>query len=237
MADHTIRIRWATLSDFDGRFRDLEAGLPAPEQERARRFKVAAAGQRFLLARDLLRRTLGEHLDVAPRSLIFGIGEHGKPHIVDPKPPPAFGFNISHSGEMVVLATAAREIGVDVEHLRSDPNSQRLAHRFFSPAERELILALDGTARDHAFLRVWTQKEAWLKATGLGVGMRLAEVETEADPKRPARLLAISGDRNEAGRWSFAEVEIPRAVCVAAIRGAPPELEVRRITPDDIERS
>ncbi len=237
MTDHTIRLQWAFLADFAGRFDDLEAGLPASERERAQRFKVAAAERRFVLARTLLRRALGEHLDVAPSALIFGIGEHGKPHLRQPEPPPVFGFNLSHSGEVVVLVTATGEIGVDVEERRTVPAAERLARRFFSPAERDFILALDDPDRDRAFLRIWTQKEAWLKAIGLGMGMPLREVETEADPAKPPQLFAISGDRKKAGRWSFAEAEIPGAVCVVAVQATTVELDVRRITPDDIEGS
>lgn len=235
MTDHRVRLRWALLTDFGTCFRDLVAGLPVPEQERARRFKVAAAERRFVLARTLLRHTLGKHLDVAPNALIFGVGEHGKPQLRQPKPPPVFGFNISHSGEVVVLATATGEIGIDVEELRTTPAAERLARRFFSPVERDFVLARDGADRARAFFRIWTQKEAWLKATGLGVGMPLREVETEADPAKPPQLFAISGDREKAERWSFAEAEIPGSVCVVAIEAPISELEIQQITPEDIE--
>jgi 4'-phosphopantetheinyl transferase len=175
-------------------------------------------------------------LGIAPGALIFGIGEHGKPYLVAPKPPAAFGFNLSHSGDVVVLGTAADDIGVDVEKLRPVPNAESLARRFFSPAEGELVGAALDPERDRAFLRIWTQKEAWLKATGLGVGMRLAEVETEADPEKPPRLLAISGDRERARRWSFAEAEIPGAVCVVAIEARISEVTAHQIISKDIGR-
>lgn len=237
MTEHTIYLQWAILADFAGRFDALEAGLPTPERERAQRFKVPAARRRFVLARTLLRHALGKRLDIAPSALIFGIGEHGKPHLRQPEPPPSFGFNVSHSGEVVVLATAAGEIGVDVEELRTVPTAERLARRFFSPVERDFVLALDGSDRDRAFFRIWTQKEAYLKATGLGVGMPLREVETEPDPTKPPKLLAISGDQEEAASWSLTEVEIPNAVCIVAIKAATAELDVRRFTPDDIEQA
>lgn len=237
MTDHRIRLCWASLADFHGCFDDLETALPEDERERARRFIVNAAARRFVIARTLLRRTLAERLDAAPSALIFGIGEHGKPHLRQPKPPAVFGFNLSHSGEVVVLVTAAGEIGVDVEELRKVPAAERLARRYFSPSEREFVLAVDDADRERAFFRIWTQKEAWLKATGLGVGMRLADVETEADPAKPPRLLTISGDQEQAKRWSFAEAEIPGAVCIAAVEAATAELDVRRFTSDDIEQT
>jgi len=237
MTDHTIRLHWASTADFRDRIGDLEAGLPEHERERARRFKVSAAARCFILARMLLRRTLAKHLDAAPSDLIFGIGQHGKPYLVEPKPSAVFGFNLSHSGEVVVLATGPGEIGVDVEVQRPIPNAEKLARRFFSPTERDLVFAVEGANRDRAFLRIWTQKEAWLKATGLGVGMRLAEVETEADPARPPRLYAISGDTSAAERWSFTEANIPGAVCITAIQATTAKADVRQITPEDLEQT
>jgi 4'-phosphopantetheinyl transferase len=91
-----------------------------------------------------------------------------------------------------------------------------------------MVLAVSATGRDRAFLRIWTQKEAYLKAIGLGVGMPLREIETEPDPTRPPGLLAVSGDRDEAARWALHEARIPGAVCTVALCGPPSILEVRR---------
>jgi len=170
-----------------------------------------------------------------PKALAFSTSDRGKPHLAfsDIDDPPY--FNLSHSGNVIVLVVASVDVGVDVESLREIPNAERMAGRFFSRGEQTRINDLDEATRNRSFLRIWTQKEAYLKATGLGVGMPLREVETEPDPEAPPRLLAVAGDREEATRWTLLEAEVPGAVCIVAARGQMPTLEVRRFTPADLD--
>jgi 4'-phosphopantetheinyl transferase len=235
MRDLVIHLWWASLRDFSSRIDDLEARLPADEQQRARRFRVSVAGHRFVLARTLLRRVVGGTLNVDPTSLVFATGERGKPHLAAPETDHPPHFNLSHSDKVVVLAVAPMEIGVDVENFRHEANAERLARRFFGPAERKVVCDLDAAARDRAFLRIWTQKEAYLKATGIGVGMPLREVETEPDPQAPPRLLVITGDRDEAARWTLLEVEVPGAVSMVAVREPAPKLHVQQFMLAELE--
>ena len=235
MTDHALRLLWTSLEDFDGRYDHLLAELPAEEQKRATRFRIDAARHRFVLARTVLRRHLSKSLGTNPKTLAFSTGGRGKPHLAssDIDDPPH--FNLSHSGDVVVLVVASVDVGVDVESLREIPNAGRMAGRFFSRGEQSMINDLDEATRNRAFLRIWTQKEAYLKATGLGVGMALRTVETEPDPHASPRLLAIAGDREEAARWTLLEAEVPEAVCIVAVRGPMSTLEVRQFTPADLD--
>ena len=236
MAEITVHVSWTTVADFGDRFGGLVENLPGDERERAERFRVEGARRRFVLARTLLRSELSQRVGGAPDALVFGVGPHGKPHLVTPAldSPPC--FNLSHSGDLVVVAIAAVEVGADVECLRPVAGAEKLARRFFSSEECRAITALSGAVRDRAFLRIWTQKEAYLKATGLGVGMRLREVEAEPDAEAPPRLHTIGGDGEEAARWSLHEVEIPGAVCTVASLGSVSGVEVVRRTPADFDR-
>ncbi|MEE4272322.1 MAG: 4'-phosphopantetheinyl transferase superfamily protein [Thermoanaerobaculales bacterium] len=228
-----LQLVWARCSDFGDRFGELETRLPDDERQRAARFKVAEARRRFVLGRALLRHRIGAAIDADPRSLVFSMGEHGKPELPGVKPAPS--FNLSHSADLVVLALAPAAVGVDIEALRAVPAADRLAHRFFSRSEAAAVRAADAADRDRVFFRIWTQKEAWLKATGLGVGMPLREVETEPDPSRPPRVIAVSKDRDEAARWSLTEITIPDAVCIVAVARESPAIDVHRIHPDDLD--
>jgi 4'-phosphopantetheinyl transferase len=234
MTEKTIQLRWAALPDFDGFLEALEERLPSQERRRAARLRVDAARHRFVLARSMLRRHLGATLGVDPQLLTFAAGDHGKPRLAftEIEDPPR--FNLSHSGNLVALITATAEVGIDIESLREIANAERMARRFFSTGEQSRITRLAGAARDRAFLRIWTQKEAYLKATGLGVGMPLHTVETEPDPAEPPGLRAIAGDRNEAASWTLLEVEIPDAVCIVATREPAVELQVLRLMPVDL---
>lgn len=213
---------------------ELLPRLSAEEQHRAARFRISEARHRFILARVMLRHQLGNEIGIVPESVLFSTGKHGKPRLDTPGADQSPHFNLTHSGGFVALAISDGEIGIDIENLRPVTTAERLAKRFFSPEERKHVFELDGEARDHAFLRIWTQKEAYLKATGLGVGMPLRGVETEPNPAAPPGLRAIAGDRDEAASWNLLEVEIPGAVCIVATRGPVMTLEIQRFTPADL---
>jgi 4'-phosphopantetheinyl transferase len=210
--------------------------LSAEEQQRAIRFRISEARQRFILARVMLRHQLGNASGVVPESLSFATGKHGKPYLDTPGLDHPPHFNLTHSGGLVALAIADDEVGIDIENVRAIAMAQRLAHRFFSPEERKHVFELEGEARDRAFLRIWTQKEAYLKATGLGVGMPLRGVETEPNPAKPPGLRAIAGDREEAARWTLLEADIPGALCTVAVRRPAATIEIKRFTPVDLGR-
>jgi 4'-phosphopantetheinyl transferase len=235
MTEASVKLWWASIDDFDASFESFESDLRADERGRAARFRVDEARRRFVLGRVLLRRQLGATLGVEPADLVFESGRRGKPGLAAPDLRRAVGFNLSHSGPIVALVIAHTEVGIDVERLRRVPDADRLARRFFSRAESDSVLGLTGAARDRAFLRVWTQKEAYLKATGVGVGMPLREVETEPDPDAPPRLVAISGDRVEARRWRLIDVEIPASVCTVASLEPDVTIECRKVTSADLE--
>ncbi len=235
MADATLRLLWTDLTDFEDRFDEFFEELPAEEKVRAERFRIEFARRRFILARILLRHELAAIVGIDPSELGFEVGGHGKPELAEPNLETPPHFNLSHSGDLVVLAIAGTDVGADVESVRPVPNAEKLAHRFFSPAERLAVFSLDGGARDQAFLRIWTQKEAYLKATGLGVGMPLRGVETEPDPGAPPRLIAICGDQAEAAQWDLKEIELPGAVCTVASLGSVSNVEVVRRTPADFD--
>lgn len=84
--------------------------------------------------------------------------DKSKPYIKDDE---SFYFNISHSGEWVSLAVSDREIGVDIE--KHNPARTRLAKRFFSEKEQNAC----NSVKD--FFDIWTQKEAFIKAVGVGL--------------------------------------------------------------------
>lgn len=229
MSRNAAQLVWARLTDAEGRLGALEAALPERERARAARIQVADARGCFVLGRTVLRWTVGHLLGVPAEKVDLVVDERGKPHLADAADEPGLFFNLSHSGPVVAVAVASVAIGVDVESLRPVVSAERLARRFLSAAEAATVLAADAAERDRTFLRIWTQKEAYLKATGLGVGMPLREIETEPDPSRPPRLIAIAGDRTEADPWTLLEADIPGAVCTVAVLGEPSNLIVRRV--------
>jgi 4'-phosphopantetheinyl transferase len=87
----------------------------------------------------------------------------------------ALHFNMSHSHELALCAVSTRrEVGIDLEYLRPMPDALQLAKRFFSRAEHALVPVEEQVP---VFFRLWTAKEAYLKATGKGLGHPLDQVE------------------------------------------------------------
>lgn len=136
------------------------------------------------------------------------IGPHGKPALADD----TFAFNLSHSGAAAALAIARGvEPGVDLETPGRVRPFVALAQRYFRPAEAQAVAAAAEADRERLFLRLWTAKEAVLKALGRGLAFGLDRLELELASPLPA-LAWIAADGGDAAQWQL------RALPVAAPR-------------------
>lgn len=172
----------------------LTATLDPEEVARADRFHFERDRRHFRAARGFLRRLLAGYLGVPASSLRFGYGLRGKPFLVAPMTP--LRFNVSHShGRALLVFTHGREVGVDVEAgARLGDDWPGIARRVFSPREQAELAALPPERRRAGFLDGWTRKEAYLKATGLGIvdGLQTIEV-TLGSNVSPTLLAAPAG--------------------------------------------
>jgi 4'-phosphopantetheinyl transferase len=157
----------------------LRTVLSWDEEQRAARFVFERDQQRFVLARGILRVLLGGYLNREPGRIAFQYGAHGKPALArEESNPPELRFNVSHSGEYWVCAVSLRrDVGVDIEMVRSDIECLSLAERFFSRREYEDVRWGSEEERRARFFRYWTCKEAYLKARGVGISSGLAQIE------------------------------------------------------------
>lgn len=145
--------------------------LSPEERRRCDRFRFAADRERHALARGLARRLLGRYCEADPRELRFRYGPWGKPELAGRS---AVSFNLSHSGDHILAGFAAPgdSLGVDIEPLRPLDGLDGLLACLHS-RERQELFRLDGPARAAAFLRLWTCKEAVVKALGQGLSLPL----------------------------------------------------------------
>ncbi len=220
----TSAVTLVVVSPPDDTAQDL-ALLDPGECARAGRFTVDHPRRIFIAARAALRRTLGKRLGRDPATLTFVLGPHGKPEFKPAGETPASTirthFNLSHSGDTIVIALAeGLELGVDVEELDRNTPTGRLARRFFTEAESHAVESADETDRNRVFFHCWTAKEAVLKATGSGLTVPVKEVEVDPNPDAPPRLLALGGDVTEGERWTLLRHEVPgRWIATVAFRG------------------
>lgn len=139
------------------------AVLSVDEAERAARFRFEAGRRSFVAARSAARMLAGSRLGIAPDAVVFGYGPKGKPEVE------GVALNVSHSGDLALIALGSGRIGVDVEELRSGVEMRALARRFFTRAENDALDRLSGDALVRGFFGLWTQKEALVKAVGEGL--------------------------------------------------------------------
>src|SRR3981081_683247 len=184
---------------------DLRKVLSADELERAERYRFDQHRNEFILTRAVLRIVLASYTAQSPESLSFDYSAQGKPALKNS--PPDLRFNVSHTEGLGVLALVReREIGVDAEKIRPQPDAQKLAKRFFSAREQLFLGKLSGDELQRAFFRCWTRKEAYIKAKGEGLSSPLHAFDVSLEEHQPAALVATRPDPTEAVRWTLCDL-------------------------------
>ncbi len=202
----------ASLDVSDQLAAELRVLLDHDELKRADRFRVPHAARRFIAARAVLRTLLGRVTGTDPAGVKFEYGERGKPSVAG-----APQFNASDSGDTVVVAMAPSEIGVDIEGLRPVSNRDRLARRICTGFELEQLAAIPEPEADAWLLRLWTFKEAALKAIGLGLPGGLRNVSVDLRPGQPPQLRKLREHRDG---WSLLTAEVHQdLLCSIVVRG------------------
>ena len=198
-----------------------EQMLSADERARAARFHFSKDRQYFTATRALLRTVLGSYVDSDPTELVFRYSDKEKPSL-SPSPSQAqVEFNVSHSGDLGLLAFArGRVLGVDVEQVRENFDYAAIARRFFSEQEQQQLAALVPSDRYHGFFRCWTRKEAYIKAQGVGLSLPLEQFDVSLKPGNVNALLSTRPDDLEAAQWSLQEVPVTGGyVAALCVRG------------------
>jgi 4'-phosphopantetheinyl transferase len=205
----------------------MDSLLSAEEKARAARFVYERDAQRFSSRRLRMRQILAGYLSCEPGVISFVAGEHGKPFL-HPAHNSDLQFNLSHSEDMAVLAVArGLEVGVDVEWIRAI--EERIAERFFSPAEQTALANLPPEWATRGFFECWTGKEAFVKAQGVGLSLPLDSFDVSLGPGVPSAILRIGTDGHESARnwrlWRFEPA--PGFLCAVAARTAGGSFEVK----------
>jgi 4'-phosphopantetheinyl transferase len=163
-----------------------------------------------------VREYLARYLDVDAAAVQIDLESNGKPRLRGG----GFHFNVSHSGDAMLLAVSRdHDIGVDLEFSRRPRRVVELAQRWFDPIEADALQALPESARQIAFLRLWTCKEAALKADGGGISSGLRRVSFKVND---------AGEIDEAvdPAWRLVRLE-PAPGYVGAVAWKGPDQPVR----------
>jgi 4'-phosphopantetheinyl transferase len=200
---------WRSSLDLStGLLRHLAGKLSVDEQQRANKFYFERDKNNFIACRGLLRIILSRYLNLEPNQLQFSYGIYGKPELGDTFSQQGLYFNLSHSQSLAVYAIALhRSVGIDLEYLRPMPDVQELAERFFSPSESAIIKALPKEEQQEVFFRIWTIKEAYLKATGEGLA-GLQKVAVSFTEENTINLQNTESNTSLNNRWFCTELKL-----------------------------
>jgi 4'-phosphopantetheinyl transferase len=222
---HVWRI---TLDWPPARLRALNAILSINEQQKADGFHFALDRARYVVGRGVLRTILSRCMKREAKQLCFGCSTFGKPYLAAGSNDIPVQFNISHSGEVVLIAfTVGRAVGIDVERMRTDLEVDRIATSVFSPYERLALQSFPAHLRFHAFFDCWTRKEAYVKAIGNGLSLPLAQFDVCFLPGHDPALLATRPDTAEARRWQIKAVDVgPDYRAAVAVEGTGCQLKI-----------
>jgi len=196
LARGEVHVILARLPPFASN-RGAPAILDRQEQRRRRRLVFARDRHRFAWSHALLRAVLARYLGCSAAAVQFAprIAPQTRPSLL-PGARLRLCFSLSHVGDLAAVAVArGAPLGVDVELPRNRLDPLAIAAAHFAPRETALLRSLEPSKRISAFLRLWTAKEAVLKALGTGLARPLSEVVVSLPVASSARRrLAISAE-------------------------------------------
>jgi 4'-phosphopantetheinyl transferase len=223
LRDNDLHVWCMTLVVPDDTYANLQTVLSPVERERAARFHAEGVRRRFVVAHAGLRSILSWYVGVEPAELVFNRGVYGKPTLPAGCGDGTVCFNLSHSADVAVCAVArGHEVGIDVEQIRENVSTERIAAQFFSAQEQALLTERGNTTV--AFSRIWVRKEACLKATGEGIGGGLRNFSVTLADGAEVVVPSEVGDRT----WVVRALSVPSGYEAAV--AAPAQLDLTACT-------
>jgi 4'-phosphopantetheinyl transferase len=193
---------------LDGAKENYAQFLSSDEIRRADDFRRPSDRISFLTSRALIRKSLSRHLHVEPKGWRFKKDSHGRPYVIFPSEGRKLKFSVSHTDAMVACAiTFDRDVGIDVERMRDFPKD--VLANCFSATEVEAILRTAQGERSKRSFELWTLKEAYLKARGVGLSMPLDQFSFRFDSHKTPSLEIGELLDHRAVDWKFRLLCIP----------------------------
>jgi 4'-phosphopantetheinyl transferase len=207
MNNNEVHVWRISISQNIKRLERFEALLTPEEALRAGKYRQQKDTYRFIVSRGAQRIILGRYLNMPPAQLQFVLGDNKKPYLIGDSGE-ILHYNLSHSGDWIVLAIAKLSVGADVEFVDPLFPFQDILEDNFSREEVDHI----GTSPDR-FFTLWTRKEAILKATGQGLGDHL-KITPALDGEHTLDTLLTGADKNwQLNSFTIAPDYISTVVC------------------------
>lgn len=232
MDSNTLHLWFAYPDDLldQGAAQACTALLTPEEEARWQRYKFEQHRRESLATRALVRIALSHQRAVAPETWRFKENEHGKPFL---DPDCGVQFNLSNSvGLVVCIVAEGIQVGVDVEAQARSPRIIEVVGRVFSNAERAQLAELDDAAKLDRVLSLWTLKEAYIKARGMGLSLPLEKISFLFGGAEGIRLEIDPEVDNNPSRWRFCSFDhAGHRVAIVIEQNGAPEIDLWEVHP------
>jgi 4'-phosphopantetheinyl transferase len=163
LIDNCVDIWRINIPDNLKAYNSLHSVLSDEEISRANRFFYERDKNRHVVGHGAMRIILGKYLSQSPSAIEFEFETNKKPFVVNEM---NLHFNLSHSGDWVLLAIANSPVGVDTELMNPAFEYRDVMEGYFTPNE---IGFINSGKSAELFYLLWTRKEAQIKGTGKGL--------------------------------------------------------------------
>lgn len=208
-----IQIWHGNIAADSANYQDYWRVLDAVEQTHAGKMKIDLLHKRYVEVHGRLRYLLAGILNEEPENIRIAKAEHGKPYLVDT---PELAFNLSHSASVMVVAVGWNcRLGVDVEYCKSRTSLAGLVDKCFAKEESAYWYKLADERKVIEFYRFWTRKEAFVKATGRGIGLGLNHCVI--NPESQSKFLRIPVEYGPVSTWHALDIALGQDICSALV--------------------
>jgi len=208
LADNEIHIWLNFLNLHQAKLKHLYPLLSPAEKLRSEEFSHFKARKNYIAAHGFLHTVLSYYIDSPANEIVFSQEDRGKPFIAHSQNPQNIQFNLSHSGNLAILAVCRQHaVGIDIEYEERNSDWAAIARRFFTEAEKQAFFALAEDTQKQAFYKMWTRKEAHMKVTGRGLSLPPTQFEVSVPPE-PAKFLGHLNDEDKRF-YKMQDIELP----------------------------
>jgi 4'-phosphopantetheinyl transferase len=213
MNTDTIQIWHGNIAAEVADYQNYWCVLDAAEQAHAGKITNDLLHKRYVEVHGRLRNILAQTLNESPEKIRINKTEHGKPYLPDT---PELAFNLSHSADILVIAVGWNcQLGVDIESCKPRTSLAGLVDKCFAEEEIAYWNKQPETQKTLEFYRFWTRKEAFVKATGRGIGLGLNRCVI--NPENQAEFLRVPVDCGPASIWHVQELAFAPGICSALV--------------------
>jgi 4'-phosphopantetheinyl transferase len=204
--DNQVHVWQVNLKTMPADTTKFTGTLSPDELERAGKLKIQRDREHFILCHSQLRLILSKYCDCLPGELSFRYNSCKKPLISNTESG-ELKFNMSHSDDLMLVGLCKRnEIGIDIEKVREVDELENIANENFSAQEIKYLM--DSSDKINTFFKIWTRKEAFIKAIGKGIHFPLKSFCVEIKSMGSPEHLVILHHSPRQDQWRTSELKV-----------------------------